>query len=197
MGLELRQQLKLSQQLVMTPQLQQAIKLLQLSRFELAETIQQEMLENPFLEEAAGDTSGDINDERTVETATDMAYDEAVALNADWEDYLGDFSSTTRQASVAQTEFSEDGLAYDAHYTTKPSLESHLLWQLRLSPQLSDSQKEIGETIIANLGSSGYLQATLEEIAGLGSCTIDEVGHVLSIIQNYDPIGVACQTPQE
>ena len=197
MGLELRQQLKLSQQLVMTPQLQQAIKLLQLSRFELAETIQQEMLENPFLEEAAGDASSDVNDERSVETATDMAYDEAVALNADWEDYLGDFSSTTRQASVAQTEFSEDGLAYDAHYTTKPSLESHLLWQLRLSAQLSDRQKEIGEIIIANLGSSGYLQATLEEIAGLGNCGIDEVGRVLSIIQNYDPIGVACQTPQE
>lgn len=52
MGLELRQNLKLTQQLVMTPQLQQAIKLLQLSRFELLEAVQQEMLENPMLEEA-------------------------------------------------------------------------------------------------------------------------------------------------
>jgi RNA polymerase sigma-54 factor len=51
MGLELRQQLKLSQQLVMTPQLQQAIKLLQMSRMELVETVNQEMLENPLLEE--------------------------------------------------------------------------------------------------------------------------------------------------
>ena len=53
MALELRQQLKLAQQLVMTPQLQQAIKLLQLSRLELLETVQQELLENPFLEETS------------------------------------------------------------------------------------------------------------------------------------------------
>ena len=59
MALELRQQLKLTQQLVMTPKLQQAIKLLQMSRLELVETIQQELLENPFLEEAEYDYSGE------------------------------------------------------------------------------------------------------------------------------------------
>lgn len=197
MGLELRQQLKLSQQLVMTPQLQQAIKLLQLSRFELVETIQQEMLENPFLEESLGETASDVNDERAIETASDMAYDEAVALNADWEDYLGDFSSTTKQASVTQVEAAEEGLAYDAHYATKASLESHLLWQLRLSSHFTEKQKEIGEIIIANLGSSGYLQASLEELATLSQADNEAVNEVLSAIQCYDPVGVACRTPQE
>lgn len=197
MGLELRQQLKLSQQLVMTPQLQQAIKLLQLSRFELAETIQQEMLENPFLEESLHDPATAVTEERSVESAVDMAYDDAVALNADWEDYLGDFSSTTRQASVAQAEFSDEGLAYDARYATRSSLESHLLWQLRLSSRFSDRQKEIGEVIIANLGSSGYLQASLEELATLSTCSEAEVEEVLFAVQNYDPVGVACRTPQE
>ena len=90
MALELRQQLKLAQQLVMTPQLQQAIKLLQLSRVELLETVQQEMLDNPFLEELSGDESSSDQASQTErrEAVEEEVYDKELAKDASWEDYL-------------------------------------------------------------------------------------------------------------
>src|SRR6056297_1599990 len=101
MGLELRQQLKLTQQLVMTPQLQQAIKLLQLSRVELLDVIQEELLENPMLDEQAlGENKTDHEKDQEPEKKgqderKEFATEEKDFLkNAEWEDYLGDFSST-------------------------------------------------------------------------------------------------------
>ena len=97
MGLELRQNLKLTQQLVMTPQLQQAIKLLQLSRFELLEAVQQELLENPMLEEGVKEISEEHEIQAPVESRPEVAYEDAELMrNADWENYLGDFSSTAK-----------------------------------------------------------------------------------------------------
>ena len=199
MALELRQQLKLAQQLVMTPQLQQAIRLLQLSRVELLETVQQELMENPFLEELAVDPNADSQGaELRKQTEGDReAYDQEVARNADWEDYLGDFSSTSRQSSMREAESFEDENSFEARYSLKPTLEGHLNWQLRLSSSLSEKQKLIGETIIGNLAPNGYLHATLEDIAGAVSCSTEEVEHTLKIIQQFDPVGVASRTPQE
>ena len=196
MALELRQQLKLSQQLVMTPQLQQAIKLLQLSRLELLETVQQELLENPFLEEGADDTPADVEEKRAELTEDAEAYTQEIARNADWEDYLGDFSSTTRQSSIREIDSSEDGINFETRYSAKPTLEGHLHWQLRLS-RLTEKQKSIGEAIIGNLSSSGYLQATLDDIAALTSTSVSEVEEVLVLVQRFDPVGVAARTPQE
>lgn len=194
MGLELRQQLKLTQQLVMTPQLQQAIRLLQLSRVELMETIQEELLENPFLEVSEFELSDQNQDERPLDI--NEAYEEAISLNADWEDYLGDFSSSSKQASVYEADFSDDGMAYDARYSSDPSLDSHLLWQLRLS-DLSDEEKEIGEIIISNLSSTGYLEATIEDICSLSKAGEEKVEKILHYIQRLDPVGVAARAPQE
>ena len=95
MAMELRQQLKLTQQLVMTPQLQQAIRLLQLSRLELVETVQRELLENPFLEEPQEEVRTETTESRA-EVARDEGYDREVARTEDWEDYLGEFASTPR-----------------------------------------------------------------------------------------------------
>lgn len=196
MALELRQQLKLTQQLVMTPQLQQAIKLLQLSRVELLETVQQELMENPFLEEAVDDTPPPAEEQRAESADNLEAYAKEVARNADWEDYLGEFSSTTRQSSSREFESADENQSFEARYSSKPTLEGHLNWQLRLS-RLSERQKNIGEAIIGNLSSCGYLQATLEDIAGLASATTAEVQAVLREVQRFDPVGVACRTAQE
>jgi RNA polymerase sigma-54 factor len=205
MALELRQQLKLSQQLVMTPQLQQAIKLLQLSRLELAETIQQELLENPFLEETQDERSPeDLRNEREPSTpAIEMQNERGantgteadLVRNADWEDYLGDFSSTSRQIQVRETEIPES-VSFEARLALKPSLEGHLEWQLRLS-HFTDLEMEIGELVIGNLDSAGYLQATAEEIAESAGATPQQVEAVLSRMQRFDPVGVAARTPQE
>ncbi len=199
MALELRQQLKLTQQLVMTPQLQQAIKLLQMSRLELVETIQQELLENPFLEEAEYDYSGENesgDDLRPQEDASDQVYETDIAKDADWEDYLGDFASSSRQAQSREVEMPEEGSSFEARFAAKPSLESHLHWQLRLS-NLTERQKDIGEFIIGSLSSSGYLTASMDELCELAEATSSEIAPVLHAIQRFDPVGVAALTPQE
>ncbi len=197
MALELRQQLKLSQTLVMTPQLQQAIRLLQLSRLELLETVQQEMLENPFLEEKADDIPQEAPDERDVGTDNKSLPGsvEDLARNADWEDYLGEFSSTSRQMQVRETEVQEQ-LSFEGRYAVKPSLDGHLHWQLRLS-DMSEMQKDIGEIVIGNLDSNGYLQASAQEIAEMAQASTEDVEAVLRIMQTFDPVGVAARTPQE
>ncbi len=204
MALELRQQLKLTQQLVMTPQLQQAIKLLQLSRLELLETVQQELLENPFLEETPEDLSQD-NGAGSAEQSLAPPADNVRALNpdneaellrnADWEDYLGDFSSTTRQMQSRESETPE-GLSYEARLAVKHSLEGHLEWQLRLS-DFTAEEMDIGEAIIGNLDSTGYLKATAEDIAEMVKVDTQRVESVLRRMQFFDPVGVAARTPQE
>ena len=134
MALELRQQLKLTQQLVMTPQLQQAIKLLQLSRLELLETVQQELLENPFLEESQRDDPSTETVEDRREPSTEDAYDKELTKDADWEDYLGEFASTPRLVHPREFEAAEDITPLEARYSAKPTLEGHLFWQLRPLP---------------------------------------------------------------
>lgn len=198
MALELRQQLKLSQQLVMTPQLQQAIKLLQLSRVELLETVQQELLENPFLEEAPANepVAPQDQEESRHEKPQDEVYDEDLSRNADWEEYLGEFASTPRTSQGRELEIAEEISPLEARYSAKPTLEGHLLWQLHLST-LTDEQKEIGEIIIGNLGSSGYLRASVEEIAEMASATLEAVQTVLERVQLFDPVGVAARDARE
>lgn len=197
MALELRQQLKLSQQLVMTPQLQQAIKLLQLSRIELLETVQQELLENPFLEEThADDAPAHAEETRPSSVEDSDGYTAEVARNADWEDYLGEFSSTSRQTTAREMELPEEMSSYETRFSIKPSLEGHLTWQLRLS-RLAEEQMDIGEIIIGNLTSSGYLHTSVDEIAQMANCTAGAAEEVLKVIQRFDPVGVAARTPQE
>lgn len=182
----------------MTPQLQQAIKLLQLSRLELLETVQQELMENPFLEEAHGEDAPDrtIEESRPADAGDAEGYTEEVARNADWEDYLGEFASTSRQASAREVELPEEMTSFEARFSSKHSLEGHLTWQLRLS-NLTEEQKDIGEIIIGSLTSSGYLHSTAEELAEMAEATPEAVEEVLKAIQRFDPVGVAARTPQE
>ncbi len=181
----------------MTPQLQQAIKLLQLSRMELLETVQQELLENPFLEEAHADEApAPVEETRPSSDEEGDVYTAEVARNADWEDYLGEFSSTSRQATTREVELPEEMTSYEARFSIKPSLEGHLTWQLRLS-RLTEEQMGIGEIIIGNLTSSGYLHTGVEDLAQLCNCTPEAVEEVLGKIQRFDPVGVAARSPQE
>jgi RNA polymerase sigma-54 factor len=221
MGLEIKQSLKLSQQLVMTPQLQQAIKLLQLNRLELAETINQELLENPLLEisEEAGDTEpgegseseGDGRDqaESAPEADTEIPGGEEPAApeveeikvaeeakeEFDWENYLGEYSSAPASREGSSYE-DRDTPSFENMLTRAPSLKDHLLWQLRLS-SLNERQQEIGSHIIGNITPDGYLQASLEDIALAAETTPQEVEKVLAVIQRFDPLGIAARDLRE
>lgn len=203
MGLELRQQLKLTQQLVMTPQLQQAIKLLQLSRLELVDSIQQELMENPFLEELDADVvdtapaTDNLDDYESAHNDAQSRADEDLMRTADWENYLGEFSSVTKQSLGRELEVPEEGLSFEARLTSKPTLDGHLTWQMRLS-NFSDRDIAIGEIIIGNLDSRGYLQATAEEMSDqLPGVDHSDIDAVVRRIQRLDPVGVAARTVQE
>ena len=174
--MELKQQLKLAQQLVMTPQLQQAIKLLQLSRLELTDLIQQEINENPVLDESS-ETEGTEKEsqenlsDNPVKTESDLSEGKA---DFDWQNYV-DKSIKPSTGSGFRTGESED---FEPIITKKASFADHLLWQLHLH-NLNDQQMEIGEYIIGNLDRDGYLQTGIEEIAfdtGADKELVEEVG---------------------
>ncbi|SMP53110.1 RNA polymerase factor sigma-54 [Desulfonatronum lacustre] len=200
MALELRQQLKLTQQLVMTPQLQQAIKLLQLSRLELVESIQQELLENPVLEIAPEGI------DETVETPIkDPAEDRFQSVNveeprqlhdSEWQDYLGEFSSISRQIQGRDWEVPEEGMSFEARLAGKSTLIGHLSWQLRLSA-LSERELAVSEVILGNLDAVGYLCESIEDIAAMAGCETEEAERILRIMQRLDPVGVCARNLRE
>jgi len=201
-ALELRQQLKLSQQLIMTPQLQQAIKLLQLSRLELLETIHEELETNPLLEETLDDgREREVVGEDRGEAAEELAegYKEVQVVEKlredfDWDSYLEEYNTST--PVLVESDPNREWPSYDHRLTLPATLEDHLQWQLRFC-DLSDRQKEIGLVIIGNLNGDGYLEASLQEIAVMADATPAEVERVLVQIQVFDPVGVAARNLQE
>jgi RNA polymerase sigma-54 factor len=200
MALELRQSLNLSQQLIMTPQLQQAIKLLQLSRLELLETICQEMETNPILEEQpAGSTDEEPRTEGEKDEASEdtpdlpeVTVEEHARDDVDWESYIDEYNTGWAESPFDQRE----SPPFESVTSTKTSLYSHLTWQLNMS-NLDEAQREIGVHVIGNLDEDGYLDSPLEEIALSVGHPLEKVEETLSIIQNFDPIGVAARDMRE
>ena len=201
MAFELKQNLKLSQQLIMTPQLQQAIKLLQLSRMELVDVIHQEIEENPMLEEMAGEDEGEAN-----ETEAAPEGQEALKVTSpsgeltgegdgkeefDWNSYLEDYGPM----GVTYSREDIEGPSWENILTKKASLTDHLLWQLNLS-RFSELERRVGEQIIGNLDYNGYLAATLDEITveGADAALIESV---LKKVQQFDPPGIAARDLKE
>ena len=215
MALELKQQVRLSQQLVMTPQLQQAIKLLQLSRMELVDLVHQELQENPVLEEgveadeelaaAAGAApeerdaveataevmTPDATTTATVEAGDEPSYAEKIA-DLDWQDYM-DANPHTGMREVASP---DDRPSIDATYTRRETLAEHLTWQLQLA-SLPVEQEVAARFIIGNLDDRGYLRSPLEEISRQCGIREEVIGAALAVVQEFDPSGVAARDLRE
>jgi RNA polymerase sigma-54 factor len=205
MALDLRLQVKLSQQLVMTPQLQQAIKLLQLSRMELVDVVTEELAENPLLEE--GVDPKEERDEISAELEKEPTSDAEVAPeqevkaesegmdDIDWQTYLEGYSlnsSTPRDSYEDQ----EERPSYESLLTKKASLTDHLMWQLGLS-SVSDEERLAAAEIIGNLDDIGFLHATVEELAEAAGQQVEVFERALKRVQQYDPAGIACRNLQE
>ncbi len=206
-----RLELRLSQRLMMTPQLQQAIKLLQLSRLELQESLAQQMAENPMLEEAAPELE-DLNAEPgSVEEAfgtakSEESRDETIPAEAagdeaaghesagSWDEYFSD--DRKWGAGEAARNGREDLPSFEQTTAKTTSLEDHLLWQLALSP-LDTREQEIGRSIIGNLDEDGYLRMPLDELAAESGLSSAQATHVLKAIQAFDPVGVAARDLRE
>jgi RNA polymerase sigma-54 factor len=216
MALEIKQSLRLSQQLVMTPQLQQAIKLLQLNRMELAEVVNQEMMENPILEELSETPEG----ENAQPTETDSAAppdpegeqlrDEEAFLKPqpkeeqlvagkddfNWESYVEEFNSSSSSAP-SMREINDELPSFENVLTKTTTLEDHLAWQLSMASNLTDPERKLGELIVGNLSDDGYLNASLEDLAREAMMEFEDAEEVLKIVQNFDPLGVASRNLQE
>ena len=205
MALELKQTVKLTQSLVMTPQLQQAIKLLQLSRLELVNTIQQELVENPVLEEAleeeaapaelAADESEPGEPPAPAETPQAAATETETATPST-DDMVGDLDWESYMESKPQTSLSrgdDDRPALDANLTPATSLTDHLIWQLGFV-ELDELEREIALRIVWNLNDDGYLEEDLEAIAAETKTDLSTVEKVLTRVQELDPVGVAARS---
>src|ERR687895_388558 len=187
MALEIRQVQKLAQQLVMTPQLQQAIKLLQLSRLELEEMVLKELQENPALEEGPGEENAESGESpraeapaSTPDTASEVVINREVSAvdkigTLDWQEYLDTHSNSIHGSLTAEatSEDSDSPPSWENSLTKKTTLEDHLIWQLRLS-KITEQESAIGLHIIQNLNENGYLALSRDEICSATESTQEE-----------------------
>ena len=204
MAFELKQNLKLTQQLIMTPQLQQSIKLLQLSRLELVNAINQELQENPMLEEddfehgeapvddsengmVPGDETG-----KALEVSKEITGEGDGKEEFDWDGYFEDYGT------VGVNFFGEavEAPAWENLPGESETLADYLTWQLNLS-WMTEDQKKVAEQIIGNLDGNGYLDASVEEISRAVDADVPFVEGVLSLVQEFDPPGVAARDLKE
>ncbi len=198
MAIQQKLHARLVQKLILTPSLQQAIKLLPMTTLELADLLNQEMVENPLLEEVPTEELQPAE----VTPAADAAEKAEKADKGDtWDDadyeyffgeYLDDGYRPRQPQEVKELPPIENTLS------SKSSLADHLMWQLNLNLQTTDEAvREVGAAIIGNIDEDGYLVASIEEISALGGWEIPLVERALELIQAFDPIGVGARDLQE
>jgi RNA polymerase sigma-54 factor len=200
MDLGLRQQLKLAQKLIMTPQLRQAIKLLQLNHLELEGALQAEIEQNPALEEdlsrgeAAETPTPSLSSTYEAAPPGEQDVTERVAVSdhvgeVNWEDYANKFDSDFSFAGEAPT---DDTPSQFDFISEKPGLTAHLQWQLTDS-ELTADEMEIALFIIGNLNRFGFLEVSLEEVVRDCACDFATAEYVLETVQELDPPGIAAR----
>ena len=204
MALELRQQLKLSQKLVMTQQLRQAIKLLQLNRLELSDALQAEIEQNPALEEDFSPPESNDNPmslSSTYEetgTRTEPNITENIKVNdnlaeTNWEDYANNFDSNF---SFAHETPPADAPSQFEFISEKPGLIAYLQWQLAHS-ELDEKEWEIARFFIGNLNRYGFLEVDIAQVIEETGCEHDDAEYILEVIQELDPPGIAARNVSE
>lgn len=223
MVMEMKQSLRMTQSLVMTPQLQMAIKLLQLNQLEMVEAIQAEMLENPMLEERLERPNEDSGTEAdpsheavqppatpACETPMELKGDSAEAgkaeasLDIDWDRVAADYSYQA-PGSGTRGGVDEELPGYDQTLTRRTTLVDHLMWQLRMSP-MNEVERDIAARLIADVDPAGYLRRKGDDgededpavvVAEELELPVAWVESVLKRLQKLDPLGVCCRDLRE
>lgn len=218
MALETKLVQKLSQSLMMTPQLQQAIKLLQLGRLEYIEAIERELLENPVLEELPESENRTAASPREEEAQTYAQFDGG-SDDQNWngdddsrevsapdpakdgspfpiEEYLEYFSDSRGAATAKGSIDHEDRPSVEATLSRAETLQDHLAEQLRMLDATRE-EKMILANVIGNLDKDGYLCASVEEIAEVSECTPAEVEDALKLLHEFEPVGVGARDLSE
>jgi RNA polymerase sigma-54 factor len=213
MGIHLKQSLKLGQNLVMTPQLQQAIKLLQLNHMELAELINQELTENPVLEEVSDEAPTDnvetAGDDEKFDPEIQQANEEAAQLveapkedsllsgkeEVNWDAYLEDYNEGSSTAP-SMKETSDELPTYENTITKTESLEAHLAWQLSML-NLVENEERFAQLVISSLNDDGYFDGDLVKLAHEAELDPEDAEEILKMIQNFDPLGIGSRNLKE
>ncbi|TAN39355.1 MAG: RNA polymerase sigma-54 factor [Nitrospirae bacterium] len=203
MALESRLELRLSQKLVLTPQLQMAIKLLQMPQLELQQALTQELVENPFLEEAMDISSSEADDFTPEEREAAEIGEERDEAEVPLERLMG----TTNDDYFEERSYDGRDLGYfTPGNVTQPSFEyflstaadlfDHLIWQLRLSRE-SEAVRGVAEAIIGNIDESGYLMVSNEELIESTQSEPGTVERAVRLVQSFDPPGIAARDIKE
>jgi RNA polymerase sigma-54 factor len=192
MGLETKLSLKQTQKLVMTAMLQQAIKLLPMARLELVQAIQQELLENPLLEEVAlaedGFTPADAEEAASPAEAAEPVADGQELYDINWAEYFPDAGDWPGLPADGGAE----GWSYEATVRTPTTLSEHLLSQLLLLPAPAE-ERRVGAWLIGNLEEDGYWRGTLAEAGAATGAAVTTVERALTLVQSLEPTGVGAR----
>src|ERR1700740_2183357 len=202
MGIQQKLHTKLVQKLILTPSLQQAIKLLPMSTLELSDLLNQEMVENPMLEEVPTE---ELQPAETAATQEKTESQQQANKTDTWDDqdyeyFFGDYLDDGYRPRAPQE--IKELPPIENTLSTASSLSDHLMWQL--SMQSDDPLiRGIGAAIFGNLDGDGdldddgYLGASFEELAAMGPWPVGEVERALKVVQGFDPVGVAARDLQE
>lgn len=173
--------LEQTQKLIMTPELRQAIQLLQFNSLELNDYISKEIEENPLLELESSNTE--------VESIDEIAIEKEI----DWKEYLEKYDDISYRPEIDKN---QNDISYESFISYSPTLREHLMTQLCLT-KINDMEFKIGENIIQNIDENGYLNIPIQEISEHLSVSEEEVETALRIVQSFDPIGVGARNLKE
>ncbi|MDX9700349.1 MAG: RNA polymerase factor sigma-54 [Rhodocyclaceae bacterium] len=203
-------QLKLSQHLTLTPQLQQSIKLLQLSTLELNQEIERFLLENPMLERDDGGSDGDYRppppDQSPTSTAQEARQEESAPASNEREDApdttsfedTGDWGNTGSSTSGKSRD--DEDVDFQEFQAAEVSLRDHLNQQVSLAP-LSDRDRALVRFLIEALDDDGYLHQSLEDLYPLlpeeAEYDLEDLCIALHHVQSLEPAGIGARSPQE
>ena len=195
MSPKLSQSLKQTQGLVITPQLQQAIKMLTLTHLEMTNVISEQMVENPLLEEVGSESSeksdsSDVIEKQNVEAKAEEFNEEPIFNkdDFDWGSYVEHFNSNSGSAPSMVSRDPDDMPNYENMVSETTSLADHLLSQLGIE-SLSEEKLNIAEELIHNINNEGFLEITTKEVADNNKVDEETVVEILGIIQYLDPVG--------
>jgi RNA polymerase sigma-54 factor len=211
MDLQHRLELKMLQKLILTPQLQQAIKLLQMPQLELSQTITNELVENPLLEEVAEEPQGEeagaeaeaegfeeaddteVSLEKVLTDDADSGFEKLLGFSS--EDYFDARSSDGRDLGYF-TPDTNPTPSYEQFVSQENDLYDHLTWQLGFV-DASEQIRAVAEVVIGNMDENGYLQATLEDIARYAEVGPEAAHKAVKLVQGFDPPGVGARDLKE
>ncbi|MBP1925536.1 RNA polymerase sigma-54 factor [Sedimentibacter acidaminivorans] len=188
MGFELN--LTQTQKLIMTPELRQAIQILQFNNVELTEYIEKQLEVNPFLESIDKNNEAISKEDNHVETSKNDKKDEI-----DWKDVIEKYDDISYKA-YGNAVNSEEKQTFETYTSKKMSLKDHLMLQLGVSVK-TQKEKRIGEFIIESLDNKGYLGCTMQDISLLLNEDVVEIEKILRLVQSFDPLGVGARNLSE